>query len=148
MGHRAAGKSRLLPLLAEWAGWPGVDLDRELERRSGRRLREWLPNDEAGFRRAERDLFESLPGGWLVAVGGGFLSNHPGALERHVSVLVPITLESYRERLLADSSRPRLRPELTLSEELDRVYLERERRHALVPTWSLPAFLRATQREP
>ncbi|MHB8418085.1 MAG: shikimate kinase [Myxococcales bacterium] len=148
VGHRAAGKSRLAPLVGEWVGWPAVDLDAELEAQRGRRLSEWVPADEEDFRRAERELFEALPGGRVVAVGGGFLSHHPDALEGQVAVLVPITLESYRERLLADASRPRLRPELTLSEELDRIYQERERRHARVPSWSLPAFLGATRRGP
>jgi shikimate kinase len=148
VGHRAAGKSRLLPLVAEWLGWPALDLDRELEAGSGRGLQEWLRADEAGFRRAERELFRRLPSGHVVAAGGGFLSLHGDALAGDVAVLVPITRETYRERLLADLSRPRLRPDLPLADELEFVYAEREARHARVATWSLPAFLRATWREP
>ncbi len=147
VGHRAAGKSRLLPLLSEWLDWPGVDLDRELEARSGLPLRDWVRRDEASFRRAERELFTSLPGHRVIAAGGGFLSHHGDALRQDVPVLVPISFPTYRERLLADVTRPRLRPDLSLEEELARVHAEREARHALVPTWSLPAFLRATWRD-
>ncbi|HUB05997.1 MAG TPA: shikimate kinase [Myxococcales bacterium] len=148
VGHRAAGKSRLLPLVAEWLGWPALDLDRELEGRSGRSLHAWLGADPAGFRHAERELFRTLPPAHVIAAGGGFLSLHGDALSGDVAVLVPISRETYRERLLADASRPRLRPDLPLADELEIVYADREARHARVATWSLPAFLRATEREP
>src|SRR6218665_2268112 len=67
-GHRAAGKSRLLPLVSALLGRPGLDLDVELERRTGRSLREWVATDTEGFRAAERGLFLSLPPGSCVAV--------------------------------------------------------------------------------
>ena len=90
-GHRAAGKTRLLPLVSELTGRPGLDLDVELEKRSGRSLRDWVAEDTEGFRQAERELFLSLPAGGLVAVGGGFLSHHPEALEGCYTLLVPST---------------------------------------------------------
>src|SRR5690349_13997311 len=49
-GHRAAGKTRLLPLVSALTGRPGLDLDAELEKRSGRRLRTWVVEDPRGFR--------------------------------------------------------------------------------------------------
>jgi len=142
-GHRAAGKSRLLPLVSALTGRPGLDLDAELERRHGRPLREWVTQDVAGFRAAERALFLAQPPGSLVALGGGFLSHHAEALQGAFTVLVPLTLQTYRERLLADSTRPRLRPELSLEEEISRIYAERELLHARVPTVPLVALLRA-----
>jgi shikimate kinase len=146
VGHRAAGKSSLLPLVAEWTGLLGIDLDVEIAARSCRDLRGWVSQDEAGFRTAERETFDELPGGVIVAAGGGFLSVHAEALAGQVPVLVPITSETYRERLLADTTRPRLRPELSLVDEIDRVYTDRERLHARVVTVPLARFLRATAR--
>jgi shikimate kinase len=142
-GHRAAGKSRLLPLLSELTGRPGLDLDAELERLHGRPLRTWVTEDVAGFRAAEREAFLALPAGSLVALGGGFLSHHPDALRGAFTVLVPLSAETYRERLLVDRGRPRLRPELSLEEELSRVHAERELLHARVPTVPLVELLRA-----
>lgn len=142
-GHRAAGKTRLLPLVSALLGRPGLDLDAELERRSGRSLRDWVAEDTAGFRAAERGLLHELPRGSVVAVGGGFLSNHPEALGPCYTLLVPVSFETYRERLLADSSRPRLRPGMSLEEELHSIYHERQVLHARVPTVSLADFLRA-----
>jgi len=142
-GHRAAGKSRLLPLLCALTGRPGVDLDAELERLHGRPLRTWVAEDVKGFRAAERAAFAQLPPGQVVALGGGFLSHHAQALAGACTVLVPVTLETYRERLLADLTRPRLRPELPLEEEISSLFAEREQLHARVPTVPLVQLLRA-----
>lgn len=128
-GHRAAGKSRLLKAVGEALGRACVDLDGELEHRAGRFLREWVQNDEPGFRAAERETFLSLPAGRVVAVGGGFLASHREALSGCVVVLVPVSFETYRERLRADVTRPRLRPHLSLEDEVREVYLEREELH-------------------
>lgn len=143
-GHRAAGKTRLLPLVSELLGRPGLDLDAELERRTGRSLRDWVAEDTQGFRAAERGMLQVLPRGSVIAVGGGFLSNHPDALDSCYTLLVPVSFETYRERLLADTSRPRLRPGVSLEEEIHSVYHQRQELHARVPTVSLADFLRAS----
>ncbi|WNG47012.1 shikimate kinase [Archangium minus] len=142
-GHRAAGKTRLLPLVSAVLGRPGVDLDAELSRRSGRSLRDWVVEDTDGFRSAERSLLLELPRGSVVSVGGGFLSNHPDALHPYYTLLVPVSFETYRERLLADTTRPRLRPGMSLEEEISTIYEQRQVLHARVPTVSLADFLRA-----
>ena len=143
VGHRAAGKSSLLPMVAKLLGREGIDLDLEVARRSGRPLRDWVTIDVQGFRAAERACFESLPRGALVACGGGFLSSHPEALQGCLPVLVPISLETYCERLRADTSRPRLHPELTFEEELREVFFEREEQHRRVRTMPFVDFLLA-----
>ena len=145
-GHRAAGKSRLLPKVAQALGRAAVDLDRELEHRTGRFIREWVQNDERGFRAAERELFLSLPAGRVVAVGGGFLAHHRDALAGCVVVLVPVTFDTYRERLLTDVTRPRLRPELSLEAELREVFAEREESHRAARPLSLVDFVRQLER--
>jgi shikimate kinase len=146
-GHRTAGKTRLLPLVSRLLGRPGLDLDVELERASGRSLKTWVAEDPKAFRAAERQALLDLPPGSLVAVGGGFLSHHPDALAGMFTLVVPVSFETYRERLLADTSRPRLRPGVTLEEEIATVFHEREALHARVPTVPLVDFLRAFWRE-
>ncbi|HZA50059.1 MAG TPA: shikimate kinase [Myxococcaceae bacterium] len=144
VGHRAAGKSRLLPSLGKWLGRPTLELDAEISRRAGRQLHEWVQLDPASFRRAERETFIELPAGRVIAAGGGFLALHPDLLEPHVAVLVPVSYETYRERLLSDRSRPRLRPELSLEGEIAAIFEEREQLHARARVHSLVDFLAAT----
>jgi shikimate kinase len=144
VGHRAAGKSRLLPLLGMWLERPTVELDSEIGRRAIRDLREWVERDPSSFRRAERETFLALPPGQVISAGGGFLSMHADALAGHIAVLVPVSFETYRERLLADRTRPRLRPELSLEEEIVRIFEERERLHARSNVVPLTHFLAAT----
>ncbi len=135
-GHRGAGKSTVLPFVAAAFNRPAIDLDVELERRAGRSVRSWFEADVASFRAAEREVFASLPAGAVVAVGGGFLSLHGDLLRDCHTVLVPVTWETFVERLTADTSRPRLRPELSLQQELEAVWTERETKHQQVKTVS------------
>jgi shikimate kinase len=146
-GHRSAGKTRVLPLMSELLGRPGVDLDAELERTTGRVLKNWVAEDPKAFRAAERQALRDLPPGSLVAVGGGFLSHHPDALTGCFTLVIPVSFETYRERLLADTTRPRLRPGLSLEEEISTVFHEREGLHARVPTVPLEDLLRTFWRE-
>ena len=141
-GQRAAGKSRALPLFEALLGRSGVDLDRWIEARHHRSLKSWVRLDPQGFRQAEREAFLAQPTGSLVSVGGGFLSLHADLLEDAWTVLVPIDFGTYAQRLRRDRSRPRLRPELSLTEELREVYDAREAAHARVPTHPLWVALR------
>lgn len=128
-GHRAAGKSRVLSVVMARMGRIGFDLDREIERRTRRPLKSWIEEDEASFRQTERRIFRELPAGSVVAVGGGFLSLHRDLLAGMVVVEVPVSFATYAQRLREDTTRPRLRKDLTLEEELSEVYAEREELH-------------------
>jgi shikimate kinase len=132
-GHRAAGKSTLLPQVAGALSRESVDLDAVLEKQFGRGLREWVQADEASFRRCERDCFQALSNACVVAVGGGFLSLHFDLLRDCSTVVLPISFETYAERLSADTQRPRLRPELSLEGELREIFHAREAIHQSVP---------------
>src|SRR5687768_6437315 len=110
VGHRGAGKSRLLDAVARRLGRPGVDLDRLVAEREGLPARALFERSEAEFRAAERRAFVSIAGQAVIAAGGGFLSHHADLLQAHTPVLVPIDFETYRARMLEDVSRPRLRP--------------------------------------
>jgi shikimate kinase len=121
VGHRAAGKSRLLEPLARRLVRPAVDLDAQIP---GDRV--LFERSQADFRRAERAAFLAIAQPSVIAAGGGFLFHHADLLEGHTAVLVPVTFETYCERLRADTTRPRLRPELSFDEELETVFRERD----------------------
>lgn len=129
VGHRAAGKTTLLPVVAGLLGRRAVDLDAEIERALGQPIRDVFREDVRRFRAAEREVYRQLPAGTVVAAGGGFLALHADLLGEDTAVLVPVSFETYRDRLMADASRPRLRPELSVEEELRAVYDEREAIH-------------------
>lgn len=145
VGHRAAGKSRLLPHVGKLLSRPTVDLDSLIAQQHGRALRAWVADDPTSFRSAERKAFSSVPLGHVIAVGGGFLSMNADLLVRELAVLVPVSFRTYRERLLSDTQRPRLRPQLSLEEELRTVFRARQFAHREVPVWSLGRFLGAVQ---
>lgn len=140
VGHRTAGKTRALPLVCALTGRPGFDLDREIEARHPRSLRAWVQQDPNGFRAAERKVFGQLPRASVISVGGGFLALHADLLQGCAPVIVPIGFATYRERLLADSSRPRLRPELTVEDEIVEIFHSREALHRQFPTVPLATF--------
>ncbi len=139
VGHRGAGKSRLLLPIAERLRRPAVELDASL----GRALFE---RSEREFREAERRAFLAVKGEAVISAGGGFLSHHADLLEGHTAVRVPVTFETYAERMRADTSRPRLKPALSLEEEIATVFAEREAQHARIPTVPLASLLRSIQR--
>ena len=140
VGHRTAGKTRALPLVCALTGRPGFDLDREIEARHPRSLRAWVQQDPNGFRAAERRVFGQLPRASVISVGGGFLALHADLLEGCTPVIVPISFATYRERLLGDPSRPRLRPELSVEDEIVEIFHSREALHRQFPTVPLAAF--------
>ncbi len=79
----AAGKSTVGPLLADALGWTYVDLDAEIERRTGRSVAELFRQvGEPGFRaiEAERTAEFADRERLVLAPGGGWVTT-PGRLE-------------------------------------------------------------------
>ncbi|RKP13395.1 EPSP synthase-domain-containing protein [Piptocephalis cylindrospora] len=79
IGMRGAGKSTLgrrMHTLLSASGWRHVDLDEELERKTGRIIREWVQQEGwKAFREAEALLLQEMlrdrPHGWVLVCGGG-----------------------------------------------------------------------------
>jgi len=74
VGFMATGKSRVGQILSEETGWPLVDSDDEIVRRTGRSIRRIFDDDgEAAFRELERSVIADLCAGShrIISSGGG-----------------------------------------------------------------------------
>ena len=84
IGLRGGGKSTLGGLLAERLGVPFIDLDREIERRSGAPLSEIFDMfGQETFRRAEREALDDVlrrHSHFVIATSGSIVTE-PGTLE-------------------------------------------------------------------
>lgn len=116
VGPMGAGKTSLGPCLAVHLGLRFVDVDQELERRSGSTIAQLFAHQgEAGFRLREQQLLASLcqGHGQLIATGGGAVL-HPETrrlLPRRGFVLhLDAGLEIRLQRLARDHQRPLLPP--------------------------------------
>jgi XRE family aerobic/anaerobic benzoate catabolism transcriptional regulator len=84
IGLRGGGKSTLGQLAAERLGVPFIELDKEIEKRSGATLSEIFDMfGQETFRRAEREALESVlhQHGQFVMATGGSIVTEPGTLE-------------------------------------------------------------------
>jgi shikimate kinase len=108
----AAGKSTVAPLLAARLGWGHLDMDAEIERRSGLRVAEMFRRlGEPAFRQAERALaLELAPRAALVVAAGGGAFVDPetrDALRRDAAaVWLRCGVETVMARIPSDGSRP------------------------------------------
>jgi shikimate kinase len=78
VGFMCAGKTAVGEILARRLGWAFVDLDRLIEEREGRPVREiFAGGGEAAFRRAEAEVSDSVAewGRVVLAPGGGWVAN-------------------------------------------------------------------------
>jgi shikimate kinase / 3-dehydroquinate synthase len=78
VGLPGSGKSTIAPLVAEQLGWTAIDLDLEIERRSGRSPAAIIASEgEALFRDLELTELEDVlrrPGPLVIACGGGLIT--------------------------------------------------------------------------
>lgn len=103
-GLSGAGKTSVAERIAAWLGWPAYDVDREIERRTGRTVAElWADGGEEVFRREEHAAVEELTAlgdSGVVALGGGTLED-PASRERLAAWGTGVFLDAPAETLAA-----------------------------------------------
>lgn len=114
-GFMGTGKSTVGRLLAERANAEFIDLDTELERRTGSSVREiFARQGEPAFRALEADVLREIldrPLARVIALGGGALlarERRLHALQRAVVVTLQASTDEILRRLAGDSTRPLL----------------------------------------
>ena len=113
-GFMGVGKTTSGALLAEALGYEFIDMDDEIEKRTGKTIPEIFSDDgETRFRELERDLVMELSrkDGYVIGCGGGALADLVNAEAlRESSTLVYLTasVEEILERTGKESHRPLL----------------------------------------
>jgi len=114
-GFMGVGKTTSGALLAEALGYEFIDMDDEIEKRTGKTIPEiFMENGETRFRELERDLVMELSrkDGYVIGCGGGALADLVNAEAlRESSTLVYLTasVDEILERTGKESHRPLLR---------------------------------------
>ena len=114
-GFMGVGKTTSGALLAEALGYEFIDLDDEIEKRTGKTIPEIFMDDgEPRFRELERDLVIELSrkDGYVIGCGGGAMADLVNAEAlRESSTLVYLTasVEEILERTGKESHRPLLK---------------------------------------
>ena len=121
-----AGKTTVGPALAQVLGWRFADLDRLIEEREGRTIREiFETRGEPEFRRVEREAIAACRGmkDAVIALGGGaYVAEESRALLREMGVTVWLDcpLEVCLSRISGDPARPLLRSHEEMRELFER----------------------------
>jgi len=123
VGFMGAGKSRVARETGRLLGWDVLDVDQELERRSGRSISSIFRSDgEATFREMEASLTEELlqQERVVIATGGGWAAAAPDRMAsldaQTLSVWLRIPPEEAVRRI--GSGRGRVRPLLKVADPL------------------------------
>ena len=133
IGLRGGGKSTLGALLAERLDVPFIELDREIERRSGASLSEIFDMfGQETFRRAERDALDDVlrqHPAFVVATGGSIVTE-PGTLELLLAscftVWVRAEPEEHMMRVMAQGDMRPMANNARAMEDLESILKSRE----------------------
>jgi shikimate kinase len=119
IGYRGTGKSTVARLLAAKLGWDWLDLDEEIERRSGQTIAAiFAQQGEEAFRDLESQLLAELAhrDRSIVALGGGGVlrpANRSAIRSAGTVVWLRATSETLWQRIGADTATAGRRPNLT-----------------------------------
>jgi len=138
-GFMGAGKSTIGPILANTFGWDYYDLDKVIEKKIGKKIKEIFKDDgEKYFRDAERDILKELSKGknLIISLGGGTIAN-PANLQtlKYTGdiVYLKVSPEEIFKRVAFKKDRPLLNPNdekvsgEVLMEKILRLYNERKK---------------------
>jgi shikimate kinase len=120
IGYRGTGKTSVAPPLARRLGFAALDADTELERRTGRTIREiFAAVGEPGFRTEESTLLTELLGSdrLVLAAGGGAVLDPE--TRRRMRAAGPVVwlrarIETIERQIAADPATRERRPNLTV----------------------------------
>ena len=131
IGPMGSGKSTIGRLLAQRAGLSFLDIDREIERRSGVSLG-WIfdKEGEEGFRQRETSLLRELStqNSMVIATGGGSVVrqiNQGIMKESGFVVFLETSLKTQVERTSKDKRRPLLQNGVDRAKVLGDIYADR-----------------------
>ena len=111
-GFMGSGKSTIGPILANTLGYEFVDIDKAIERQTGKAVKEiFKDHGEEHFRRLERVLIQDLQGKdhIVISLGGGTIAdpvNFPIIRESGILVYLKTAPEQLFKRLHYKTDRP------------------------------------------
>jgi shikimate kinase len=114
-GFMGSGKSTIGPILANALGWDFYDLDRVIEKRTGKKIREIFEQDgEIFFRRIETETLKEISNydKTIISLGGGTIAS-----EENIKILktsgklfyLKMSMEAAYRRLKYKRDRPALK---------------------------------------
>ncbi|MGC8868274.1 MAG: shikimate kinase [Sulfurihydrogenibium sp.] len=136
VGFMGSGKSTVGKILAEKTGRNFIDIDRLIEEREGRKIKEIFEKEgENYFRQLEKKYLEDILNtkGYVISTGGGLGANPENMKkmkENGIVIWLDITLNTVLERCKNDEERPLLNQPI---EKIKQLFEERKKVYGLAP---------------